>query len=203
MRLVYLHGFRSSSRSFKARLLKERLHALGRPDAFCAPDLSPEPARAIAAILELLQAPGPQTDDTLVGSSLGGCYATWLAERTGCKAVLLNPATHPARDLASRVGPQTGYHDGVPFEFEAAWVEQLRRFEVGAITRPQRYFLIAAQGDEVLDWREMVAAYPGARHKILPGSDHGLSDFAEHVDEVLAFAGLGTAAEPGRQQYKG
>lgn len=185
MRLIYLHGFRSSSQSFKARLLERRLAALGKAESFVAPDLSPEPDRAIAAILEDIR---PRSDDTLVGSSLGGCYATWLAEQIGCRAVLLNPATHAARDLAGQVGAQTGYHDGRPFVFEPAWVGQLRRYQVDMITRPERYFLIAAQGDEVLDWREMVAAYPGARQRILPGGDHGLSEFGDHIDEVLAFA---------------
>lgn len=192
MRLIYLHGFRSSSRSFKARLLRARLDALGVGESFVAPDLSPEPDRAIASVLQAIR---PQADDTLVGSSLGGCYATWVAEQVGCKAVLLNPATHPARDLAGQVGPQTGYHDGLPFEFEAAWVEQLRRYQVAAITRPERYFLVAAQGDEVLDWKDMVAAYPGTRHKILPDGDHGLSDFGDFIDEVIGFAGLPGAAQ--------
>lgn len=187
MRLIYIHGFRSSSRSFKARLLQTRLSAIGAADRFIAPDLPPEPDRAIALIRESI---GPAEADTLVGSSLGGCYATWLAEQTGCRAVLLNPAVHPARDLQGQVGPQRGYHDGAPFEFEARYVAQLQRYEVPKITRPERYFLIAAQGDEVLDWREMAAAYPGARQKIVAGSDHGLSDFEAHIDEVLAFAGL-------------
>lgn len=187
MRLIYVHGFRSSSGSFKAGLLRRRLEALGLAHAFVAPDLPHEPDRAVATLMEGLR---PQPDDTLVGSSLGGFYATWAAERTGCRAVLLNPAMHPARDLGGHVGPQTGYHDGVPFVFEAAWLDQLRRHEVPAITRPERYFLVAARGDELLDWREMVAAFPGARHLVLPGSDHGLSDFAEYLDEVLGFAHL-------------
>lgn len=185
MRIIYIHGFRSSSRSFKAGLLRERLAALGRADAFVAPDLPHEPDRAVADLMALR----PQPRDTLVGSSLGGFYATWVAERSGCRAVLLNPAMHPARDLAGHVGPQTGYHDGAPFVFEAAWLDQLRRYEV-AITRPERYFLVAARGDELLDWREMVAAFPGARHLVLPGGDHGLSDFERYLDEVLAFAQL-------------
>jgi predicted esterase YcpF (UPF0227 family) len=186
MRLIYIHGFRSSSRSFKAMLLQSRLAAVGAADRFVAPDLPPEPDRAMA----LLQALEPRAEDTLVGSSLGGCYATWLAERYGCKAVLLNPAVHPARDLASQVGPQAGYHDGAPFEFKADYVEQLHRYEIAQISRPERYLLVAAQGDEVLDWQEMVAAFPGARQRILAGSDHGLSDFAAYADEVLAFAGI-------------
>lgn len=192
MRLIYLHGFRSSSRSFKARLLQARLAAAGRAECFLSPDLPVEPDRAVELVLGTLK---PAPEDTLVGSSLGGCYATWLAERTGCRAVLLNPAVHPARDLASQVGPQVGYHDGNPLDFKAQYVEQLRTYEVARITRPARYLLVAAQGDEVLDWKEMVAAYPGARHCIVAGSDHGLSDFESHVDLVLSFAGFAPAGE--------
>ncbi len=185
-RLIYVHGFRSSARSFKAALLADRIAALGHAGAFLAPDLDPEPARALH---HLRQAIAPQAQDTLVGSSLGGCYATRLAEECGCRAVLLNPAVFPARDLAGQVGPQTGYHDGQPFEFQAHWLDQLAAIEVDRITRPERYFLIAARGDEVLDWREMVAAYPGARQWLLDGGDHGLSGFAQQCDAVLEFAG--------------
>jgi predicted esterase YcpF (UPF0227 family) len=187
MRLIYLHGFRSSSRSFKARLLQARLAAVGCADRFVAPDLPVEPDQAIALVQREVR---PTAADTLVGSSLGGCYATWLAEQSGCRAVLLNPAVHPARDLGTQVGPQTGYHDGQPFEFRQAYVDQLRSYEVARISRPERYFLIAAQGDEVLDWREMVAHYPGARQRVIAGSDHGLSDFETWIGEVLAFAGF-------------
>ena len=194
MRLIYLHGFCSSSRSFKARLLADRMAALGAADRFVVPDLPPGPADAIGLIQASID---PRPEDTLVGSSLGGCYATWLAERIGCRAVLLNPAVRPARDLATRVGLQTGYHDGESFEFTRDHVDQLRAFQVDAISRPERYFLIAARGDEILDWREMVASYPGARHLVLPGSDHGLSDFADHQDEVVAFAGFDVGAAPG------
>ena len=187
MRLIYVHGFRSSSQSFKAGLLQTRLSERGQGDRFRAPDLPVEPDLAVRLIQQSI---GPTESDTLVGSSLGGCYATWLAEQTGCKAVLLNPAVHPARDLQSQVGPQAGYHDGRPFVFEARYLAQLQRYEVAGITRPERYFLIAAQGDEVLDWKEMATAYVGARQKIIPGSDHGLSDFEAHVDDVLDFAGF-------------
>ncbi len=185
-RLLYLHGFRSSSRSFKAQLLQARMTALGLGDRFVAPDMPPSPAEAIAGIERELM-PGP--DDLVVGSSLGGCYATYVAERCGARAVLLNPAVHPARDLAGHVGEQTGYHDGKPFLFHRHYLDELRTIESIALTRPERYLLIAAKGDELLDWREMVARYPGARHRVLEGSDHGLSDFADHQDELLAFGG--------------
>ena len=188
-RVIYLHGFRSSAQSFKARLLDRRMQSLGLAERFVAPDLPPSPAAAMALVRQQI---GPDRDDLLVGSSLGGCYATWLAERCGARAALLNPAVHPARDLVGFVGEQTGYHDGQPFRFERHYLDELRTIEVEStpISDPQRYLLIAAKGDELLDWREMVARYPGARHRILDGSDHGMSDFADYLDEVLSFGGL-------------
>jgi UDP-N-acetylmuramate: L-alanyl-gamma-D-glutamyl-meso-diaminopimelate ligase len=187
-RVIYLHGFRSSPQSFKARLLGERMRALGRLDQWHCPALPPSPRAAVEGVLATW-APGPA--DTLIGSSLGGFYATWLAERTGCRAVLLNPAVRPAGGLAAYVGEQPLYHGGGTFVFERGFLDELRAMET-AITRPQRYFLVAATGDELLDWRDMVAHYPGARHRVIQGSDHGISDFAEYQDEVLAFAGIDT-----------
>jgi predicted esterase YcpF (UPF0227 family) len=189
--LLYLHGFRSSPDSFKARLLGERMARLGRSAEFACPQLPVSPRDAIG-LVEGGWRLGP--GDTLVGSSLGGCYATHLAERHGCRAVLLNPATRPAAGLAKYLGPQTMFHDASQsFELLPEHLDELRAIEVGSITRPDRYFLIAATGDELLDWREMVASYPGARHTVIQGSDHGLSDFAEHLDDVLAFAGIAPA----------
>lgn len=189
-RLIYLHGFRSSPRSFKAQLLARRMAELGRAADFVCPQLPASPKLAIALVCDTI-APDPL--DTLVGSSLGGYYATWLVERFGCRAVLLNPAVDPAEGLGSQVGVQTMYHSDEPFEFRAEYVDELRALRIGALADPSRCFLIAAMGDELLDWRDMVARYPGAKHKVLDGSDHGLSDFADYMDEVLAFAGVAPA----------
>ena len=186
-RLIYLHGFRSSPRSFKARLLDERMKALGRGGDFLCPQLPASPARAVEHVSQALQ-PGPA--DTVVGSSLGGYYATWLAERHACRAVLLNPAVQPARGLAGHVGEQRMYHSDERFVFEAAYLDELEALEAGPITAPERYLLIAAKGDELLDWRDMVARFPGARQIVLEGGDHGLSDFSSLIDEVLRFAGF-------------
>jgi uncharacterized protein len=109
----------------------------------------------------------------------------------GCRAVLLNPAMGADQKLRAHLGPQTAYHgDGGAFDLTTADLDQLCDLKIEAITRPERYMLVAATGDEVLDWREMVAAFPGARHKIINGSDHGLSDFPNYMDEVLSFAGV-------------
>ena len=188
--IVYLHGFRSSPQSFKARLLGERMAQLGRADEYRCPQLPVSPGEA-TALCEKLLAPLDPVQLTLFGSSLGGYYATWLAEKFGCRAVMLNPAMRAFEKLAHYVGPQTMYHDaGESFEFKREYLDELRAMYVPAITRPERYFLVAATGDELLDWREMAANFPGARHKVIAGSDHGLSDFADYMDETLAFAGV-------------
>nr|WP_314626626.1 YqiA/YcfP family alpha/beta fold hydrolase [uncultured Noviherbaspirillum sp.] len=184
--IVYLHGFRSSPQSFKARLLAERLHAQGRGGEYLCPQLPPSPAAAVA-LAEALIAGQPPEELTLIGSSLGGYYATWLAERTGCRAVLLNPAVAPSQDLASQVGSTTAWHNGEPFEFRPEYIDELQALAVPRISRPERYFLVAATGDEVLDWRDMTAHYALAKQLIVEGSDHGLSDFVRQIDAVLAF----------------
>ena len=184
--IVYLHGFRSSPQSFKAQLIGRRLHALGRASEYLCPQLPAAPAAAMQ-VLESLLAPCAAAKLALIGSSLGGYYATWLAERLGCRAVVLNPAVAPLPVLRAEVGSTTAWHSDQPFEFKAEYLQQLAAYAVPAITRPQRYFLIAATGDEVLDWRQMVAHYAGAQMQIVDGGDHGLSGFAAQLDEVLAF----------------
>ncbi len=184
--ILYLHGFRSSPQSFKARLLDERLQQQGRSSEYVCPQLPASPAAAIALARKLVSDVDP-VGLTIIGSSLGGFYATWLAEHIGCRAILLNPAVTAPQNLEKYVGVTTQFHANEPFEFKAAYVDELRALTVAKITRPSRYFLLAATGDEVLNWRDMVAQYPGAAHRIIDGSDHGISDFAEYIDEVLAF----------------
>lgn len=182
--ILYLHGFNSSPASFKARLICERLAALGREAEFLAPALPDRPLAAVAAA-EALIARHPSA--ALVGSSLGGFYATWLAEHHGVRAVLVNPAVRPFDLLRDYVGTQKNLHTGREYEFTAQHVDELRALDIAAITHPERYFLLATTGDEVLDYREAVALYRGAHQCIIEGSDHGFSDFGGYIDEVIAF----------------
>jgi uncharacterized protein len=188
--LLYLHGFRSSPRSFKA----QRMHALVRERhpgvLWCCPQLPPSPKKAMALLSEIT-AGWPHGNMAVVGSSLGGFYATCVAEETGCRAVLLNPAVDPARDLAGYIGEQTAFHDpSEHFYFAPEFVDELRALQRGPLAHPERYFAVIAKGDELLDWREMVGRYPGVRIKLLEGSDHGLTDFDAHVEDVLQFLQL-------------
>jgi len=191
--ILYLHGFRSSPLSFKARLIGARMAALGRTEEYQCPQLPASPREAIALAAGLARRIAPD-QLSLVGSSLGGYYATYLAEQFGCRAVLLNPAVKPPRDLEQYVGVTTAYHTDEPFEFKREYIDELNALAVERITNPGRYFLVAATRDEVLDWREMTAHYPGARQRIIEGSDHGISEFEHYVDEVLAFCGIDAGA---------
>ena len=190
--ILYLHGFRSSPDSFKARMMADAIAERGLTHAWACPQLPASPREAIDLALgmardRLSDAASPR-ELTVIGSSLGGFYATWIAEQLGCKAVLLNPAVHAARDLATQVGEHHMYHSGAPFVFLPEYVDELAAIHAPRITQPDRYFLVAATGDEVLDWREMRDRYAGSRQRIVQGSDHGLSDFAEWMPEVLEFA---------------
>ncbi|HZW13507.1 MAG TPA: YqiA/YcfP family alpha/beta fold hydrolase [Noviherbaspirillum sp.] len=187
--ILYLHGFRSSPQSFKARLIAQRMQSLGLGGEYCCPQLPASPKEAIALARNIAAQVGPERL-SLVGSSLGGYYATCLAEEIGCRAVLLNPAVKPPRDLEKYVGVTTAFHSDEPFEFKREYIDELKALAVDRIARPERYFLIAATGDEVLDWREMVAHYPGAHHCVIEGSDHGISEFEQYLDQVLAFCGV-------------
>jgi len=188
--ILYLHGFRSSPRSMKARLMAERMAQLGLADQWLCPQLPASPALAMQQVLTLI-AGVPASELRIVGSSLGGYYATWLAERIGCPAVLLNPAVVPLKDLDKHVGVSTAYHSDEPFEFKREYIEELRALAVANISAPQRYLLLAASGDEVLDYRDMLAHYAGAQQRVIDGSDHSISEFADYLDEVLAFCGIG------------
>ncbi len=188
--VAYLHGFRSSPQSFKARLLTTWMKA-HRPDVlWWCPQLPPSPIEAMG-LIDIETAGWPVETMVVVGSSLGGFYATVLAERLGCRAVLLNPAVDPARDLASHIGTQTSYHDlETSFEFRAEHVEELRLLRPPSLTRLERYAAVIARGDEVLDWQEMTARYADATVCLVEGSDHGLSDFEQHLPFVTSFMGI-------------
>jgi predicted esterase YcpF (UPF0227 family) len=187
--LLYLHGFRSSPQSAKARQMAAwiRLH---RPDVhWWCPQLPASPREAMALLYDGL-AGWPATSTGVIGSSLGGFYATAVAERLGCRAVLLNPAIDPARDLARHIGEIDAWHSGERFFFRAEFLDELSAIAPAVLTRPGRYFALIAKGDEVLSWVEMTQRYHGCRIRLLEGGDHALSDFAEHLTEVVAFLGL-------------
>jgi predicted esterase YcpF (UPF0227 family) len=184
--ILYLHGFLSSPNSRKARLLADALRDRGHEADYVCPALPLEPSAAQAMILNLIL--GVDANQlVVVGSSLGGFYATWLAEHSGCRACLINPAVHPYDALADQVGAHRTDAQGHPVVVLPEHLRQLRTMAVAAVTRPDRYHLIAATGDEVLDYRDMLSFYRDCPTTLVQGSDHALSDFERHLPSVLAF----------------
>lgn len=187
--LLYLHGFRSSPQSTKARRMARWVREHCPDVVWRCPQLPPSPRAAMEGVFDEL-AGWPAAHTAVIGSSLGGFYATAVAERLGCPAVLLNPAVDPARDLEKYIGETTAWHSDEHFEFRPEFIDELRALSVAVLTDPQRYFAIIAKGDEVLDWRDMAARYRGCRIRLLEGSDHALSDFEQHLPALTGFLGL-------------
>jgi predicted esterase YcpF (UPF0227 family) len=191
--IIYLHGFRSAPASVKSTALRQRMATLGLENAFWCEQLPVSPRDAIALVEAAIASARRKASSpvpTLVGSSLGGYYATWLAERHDLPAVLVNPAVVAPLSLEAWVGPQTNLYTGETFDFTHEHIAQLRSLEVERISRPERYWLLVETGDEVLDHREAVRRYAGARQTVLEGGDHGFSRWNDYLDEVLVFAGL-------------
>ncbi|WP_310625931.1 YqiA/YcfP family alpha/beta fold hydrolase [Limnohabitans sp.] len=188
--VLYLHGFRSSPQSTKAQQMATLIATQFPHITWWCPQLPSSP-HAAAALIKAGTADWPTDRMAVIGSSLGGFYATWLAVQRGCKAVLLNPAIDPARDLAQYIGEHSAWHDPAQrFYFAPEFVDELRALEVGPMPHPERVWALIAQGDEVLDWREMTARYPSSHQVVLEGGDHGISDFESHLPHLLAFLDL-------------
>ena len=183
--IVYLHGFNSSPSSSKACQLGDYMAGLGRLDEYYCPQLSNSPSEAIAQVEAALC--GKQGSITLVGSSLGGFYATYLAEKYGWKVVLVNPAVHVHQLLRKALGPQANWYTGERWVLTEAHLAELAALDVAHISRPERYLLLAQTGDEVLDYRDAVSYYVGAHQLIEPGGDHGFNGFERHLLTILDF----------------
>ena len=195
-RIAYLHGFNSSPASIKGRQLGRAIDALPRDERpeYFLPQLSHRPSeamRAVTAWAERRQASAGAL--TFIGSSLGGFYATWLAERYGARAVLINPAIHPDIDLKPHLGLQRNLYTGEEYELRPREIEELEALRIAKITRPERYLLLVQAGDEVLDYRVAVRVYAGAWQCVQGGGDHGFRDFEPQIPAVLRFAGARAA----------
>ena len=191
--IVYLHGFRSSPASVKATQFCDAVALLPvelRPQLH-VPDLMFSPATAIRMVAAWVESHSGPGRLTFVGSSLGGFYATHLAERFGARAVLINPAINPQLALQPWLGAQTNLHTGEPFEVTPAHFDELAALRVARITQPVRYFLLVETGDEVLDYREAVVYYGGGYQYVRGGGDHAFGEFVTQIPAILRFAGVG------------
>ena len=189
--LVYLHGFNSSPQTVKGRKLAAAAAALAEPPYVHIPPLHDRPAIAMRDVCAWVDANvAEHAALTFVGSSLGGYYATWLAETYGAHAVLINPAVRPATSLAAHLGPQRNLHTGEAWELTPEHIAELEAMWVGHLTRMDRYFLLMRSGDELLDWREAVERYAAAWQYVAGGGNHGWEDIDDEIPAMLRFAGF-------------
>ena len=184
---IYIHGFNSSPQSAKARQLKAKIDSLGRGDQYWCPALPDRPAQAMALLETEVLRHRPETV-TLVGSSLGGFYSTYLVEKHGVRAVLVNPAIVPHEGLEIYLGPQKNLHSGEAYELTREHLNELRALYVPAPKRLDNYYVIVTTGDDVLDYRQAISTYAGARQLVIEGSDHGFAEFENYLGSVLEFA---------------
>lgn len=189
--IVYLHGFLSGPGSKKACETAEWLAARGLADHFHCPELGAKP-HAIAAQLQQLFESLEGLPVCVVGSSLGGFYATWAAEEFGCRAVLINPAVKPYELLKDYIGPQRNYQTGEIEMVEASFADELRALE----RRPGKaghYWLLVQTGDETLDYRDAVDFYAGCKQTVIQGGNHSFSNYAEALPLIWEFARGGSS----------
>jgi len=185
--IFYLHGFNSSPQSHKARLFRQYMEERGRAREFSCPQLPHRPDAALA-IIEAEMVHHPREGIALVGSSLGGFYATWLAEKHGLRAILINPAIDPHVGLRGLLGPQQPYHGGEEYDLTEEHLREWERLFVPKV-HPEHYLLLVETGDEVLDYRAAVRKYRGAKQVVVQGGDHSLASFPDHLPLILQFAG--------------
>jgi uncharacterized protein len=207
--ILYLHGFRSSPKSAKAHLMAQwvfsyNLQALAHqvtPITWACPQLPASPREAMALIADIT-ATWPADDMVVVGSSLGGYFATALMRLRGCRGGLINPSVHPARDMEKYIAqPHQPHPPEQDHFFNPAFINELKAINPHPVADwlspmpdgRDRLGALIAKGDEVLDWREMHAAYhnvPGAHIELIEGGDHTVSDFEQYLPHVMHFLGF-------------
>lgn len=192
--LIYIHGFNSSPASFKARQLHKYTAQLGLGESLLVPQLPFDPAVAMEHLSTLVQERQRQCQDdeqlSLIGSSLGGYYATWLAERFDTRAVLINPAVRPYELFTEYMGTNLNLYTGEKNQLRREHLDQLKTFEVDDVTKPDRYLLLLQTGDEVLDYHQALEKYAAVPMIVEEGGDHAFTGFDRHLETVLAFCGV-------------
>lgn len=191
--VVYLHGFRSSPSSVKAQKVIAVFEQAGWSDRLWVPQLPASPAEAMNMLLQGVEGRLPKEGGklTVLGSSLGGFYATVLGERyPDSKVVVMNPSVKPYDDLVDQIGRKKVYFSDDEIDFVPEYLIDLKAMECLTLHKPDRYFLIAATGDEVLDFNQMLARYPGAHQCRIHGSDHALSEFDDWLPLIQLFLGV-------------
>ncbi len=189
-KILYLHGFNSSPESHKAQLVMDYLKEKDCFELLICPQIPPDPSEAKQLLEQLVE----ETLDThslnFVGSSLGGYYATYLAEKYSGSAVLINPSVKPYETLKAYLGNNKFYFEDGCWEFNETHIQQLRELDVSAITQAERYLVLLQTGDETLDYREAELKYKHSHCIIEQGGDHAFTGLERYMEQILNFVGI-------------
>ncbi len=189
-KILYLHGFNSSPKSYKAQLMIDYLKEKDRLDLLICPQIPSEPATAKQFLEQLVEETLSTYDLNFVGSSLGGYYATYLAEKYTGSAVLINPSVKPYETLKAYLGENKFYFEDGCWEFDETHIQQLKELDVGDITQAERYLVLLQTGDETLDYREAELKYKHSHCIIEQGGDHAFTDLERYLEQIMNFVGI-------------
>lgn len=180
--IIYIHGFGSSGKGMKAKILKEEF----KDENFIAPSLSYVPELAIETLKELITAFSKSEKVYLIGSSLGGYYSIYLADHFNIPAVLINPSTKPTVTLKKVLGQPQNFYDGASYEWNKNHLKMLEQYEVKTI-KPELYMLLTQKGDETLDYKEAVKKLDGCKSFVEDGGSHSFNNIQRHIQNIREF----------------
>ncbi len=187
-KLLYLHGFNSSPESHKAQLVRQYMADKHCLEQLLCPQIPAVPEEARLFLEQLVEETLKRYSLSFVGSSLGGYYATYLAEKYSGAATLINPAVNPFETLKAYLGENKFYFDDGCWEFDESHIKQLRAINVENITDAQRYFVLLQTGDETLDYREAEAKYKNSECIIEQGGNHSFTDLERFLPKIMQFS---------------
>jgi len=180
--VIYIHGFSGSGEGNKAKLFREYFKSINEP--FIAPSLSYVPELAIQTLQEIVESYTQEIK--LIGSSLGGFYTIYLANKYNLAAVLLNPSIYPYNTLSKMIGKAPNFYDGSSYEWNQKHVDMLKQFEVQNINE-KNYLLLLQKGDELLDYKEAVDKFENAKMIVEEGGSHSFDDIEKHFMTINLF----------------
>ncbi len=186
-KLLYLHGFTSSPQSYKAELLSAYMQVHHCRDLLEIPQIPEIPGDAGVMLKGIAESMLENYELSIIGSSLGGYYATWLAEKYTCPAVLVNPAVRPYEVLEALLGENKFYFNDKIWDFDESHILQFRKMDVPALSHPENFLVLLQTGDETLNYRQAAEKYRQSKCIIEQGGEHGFSHFEKHIKYLLDF----------------
>ncbi len=184
--LIYLHGFLSSPQSHKAMQTKAFVERHYPDLQFEVPKLANYPAQA-AQVIESLIAHYPNKSLRFIGSSLGGFLSTYMCEKYGGKAVLINPAVKPYELLVDYLGEHINPYTQEPFLLEPKHIAQLKALDTPKLASPDNYWALLQTADETLDYRQAADKYQSSRLTVEQGGDHSFQHFERFLPDIFRF----------------